>query len=344
MQVEYEDGSIIAFNYLTGGVFYEEEGTGTEGEGTADESDFLDYIMAFFSEKFDTAYGEVTNAYQNAVSMADYLAVQPWRDWFASTSGVRNSAAADNAEDAMMEEQDPEQDLPAEVEPGKDTSDQVALTLGGGSPETEETDASTSISAEDKTKTASTDMGGMVADEESSAVTASDDDSAVTGISAGVPAADADAQAAVSESAEIETSETPGTPADATASESTGTETDGTAQTSEALATEEQDPLGDDLIIAYDADSDGYALYAENDLLREDQDSLVSVDQQMQQYMAAGGKEVSTSTATMNLQVSRAQQKGFIVLGITAGLILCMILALGIQRYAKKDRRRSGRK
>ena len=344
VQVEYEDGSIIAFNYLTGGVFYEEEGTGTEGEGTADESDFLDYIMAFFSEKFDTAYGEVTNAYQNAVSMADYLAVQPWRDWFASTSGVRNSAAADNAEDAMMEEQDPEQDLPAEVEQGKDTSDQVALTLGGGSPETEETDASTSISAEDKTKTASTDMGGMVADEESSAVTASDDDSAVTDISAGVPAADADAQAAVSESAETETSETPGTPADATASESTGTETDGTAQTSEALATEEQDPLGDDLIIAYDADSDGYALYAENDLLREDQDSLVSVDQQMQQYLAAGGKEVSASTATMNLQVSRAQQKGFIVLGITAGLILCMILALGIQRYAKKDRRRSGRK
>ena len=344
VQVEYEDGSIIAFNYLTGGVFYEEEGTGTEAEGTADGSDFLDYIMAFFSEKFDTAYGEVTNAYQNAVSLSDYLAGQPWRDWFASTSGT--TASADASDESTMEEQDPEQDPLAEVETGKDTSDQVALTVGGGSPETEETEDSTSVSAAKDSKAGTSGiLGGMAADEETAAATASDDSSTQTETGSGIPATDADTKAAVSESAETESaSEMAGTPADAAASESTGAETDGAAQTPEALPAEEHDPLGDDLIIAYDADSDGYALYAENDLLSEDQDDLVSVDQQMQQYLAAGGKEVTASTATMNLQVSRAQQKGFIVLGITAGLIVCMILALGIQRYAKKDRRRSGRR
>ena len=80
VQVEYENGTIETFNYLTGAVISVEEGG---EEGTSSEMDFFSYIMAFFRDKFDTAYAEVSNAYQNAVSMQDFLSTQSWKDWFA---------------------------------------------------------------------------------------------------------------------------------------------------------------------------------------------------------------------------------------------------------------------
>ena len=184
---------------------------------------------------------------------------------------------------------------------------------------------------------------GALTDEDTAAVSSADGNASQAAGAAGTIGSDTAAETADAETSEEASSDMPGMAADEADSESTGEVTDGTARTSTASASDSSDPLGDDLIIAYDADSDGYALYAENDLLSEDEDSLVSVDQQMKQYLAAGGKEAAVSTAATNLQVSRAQQKGFVVLGVTAGLILCMILALGIQRYAKKDRRRSGR-
>lgn len=343
VQVEYEDGSIIAFNYLTGGTLYEEEGTGTEGEGTADGSDFLDYIMAFFGQKFDTAYGEVTNAYQKALSLSDYLSVQPWRDWFASTSDTSATGMAEGTAPSDQEEEVLE-DAGAEDGETRTADSKEALAVVGGDlgPEEAKTETATGKAEDSETGIGSETMGALT-DEDTAAVSSADGNVSQAAGAAGTIGSDTAAETADAETSEEASSDMPGMAAEEADSESTGGVTDGTARTSTASASDSSDPLGDDLIIAYDADSDGYALYAENDLLSEDEDSLVSVDQQMKQYLAAGGKEAAVSTAATNLQVSRAQQKGFVVLGVTAGLILCMILALGIQRYAKKDRRRSGR-
>ncbi len=343
VQVEYEDGSIIAFNYLTGGTLYEEEGTGTEGEGTADGSDFLDYIMAFFGQKFDTAYGEVTNAYQKALSLSDYLSVQPWRDWFASTSDTSATGMAEGTAPSDQEEEVLE-DAGAEDGETRTADSKEALAVVGGDlgPEEAKTETATEKAEDSETGIGSETMGALT-DEDTAAVSSADGNASQVAGAAGTIGSDTAAETADAETSEEASSDMPGMAAEEADSESTGEVTDGTARTSTAPASDSSDPLGDDLIIAYDADSDGYALYAENDLLSEDEDSLVSVDQQMKQYLVAGGKEAAVSTAATNLQVSRAQQKGFVVLGVTAGLILCMILALGIQRYAKKDRGRSGR-
>lgn len=353
VQVEYENGTVETFNYLTGGVVSIEEGG---EEGTASDMDFFSYIMAFFRDKFDTAYAEVSNAYQNAVGMQDFLSTQPWKDWFAKDgkSGTDGTAdtladatfASDSTEDGTAEGQGdgaseiPETDVTeidaADGEAGEEVSGDGAVGGRTGMDGIESIDGTAADGETGEGGSAGPISEGEVSDQEqevsSEAQKADPSGMAVDGgtISEDVLTGE------TSESAESEMSQ------DAVPEETNGVETE--AQDGESTAEDSQvavtvpteSGFDDELIIAYNADAQGYAVYSAEDLLTEDEEKLVSVDKKMDEYLQNGGELTGTAPQVKSLEVNRHQRNGILIMLVIGVAIAGMLTILAVQKYSRR--------
>jgi hypothetical protein len=99
------------------------------------------------------------------------------------------------------------------------------------------------------------------------------------------------------------------------------------------------DELSDDLIIAYDGENGKYALFAENELLGSEE-SVTSVDLQMEDYLANGGTLDTYEDQFASLTVSGTQKKGIYILVVTGTAIGTMLLVLIVQKTKKRSHQR----
>lgn len=380
VQVEYENGTIETFNYLTGAVISVEEGG---EEGTSSEMDFFSYIMAFFRDKFDTAYAEVSNAYQNAVSMQDFLSTQSWKDWFAKdgksgtdgTSDVLADAtfASDSTEDGTANgkgeatDEISETDVTASesgtdgTEAGGDgSSDNIA---GVDVPETAD-GSNSSVSAGDGNASGNTAGMDMPENTEGanagqtgtgdvigsmSGVAGNDDQQSVDGSQQANPSGDTlnggvvGDKALAGETSDVtETSDQEQT--DTLPEQNDGVETEAQDGQSEAddsqvaVSVPTDNGFDDELIIAYNADSKGYAVYSAQDLLTEEDEKLVSVDKKMDEYLQNGGELTGTAPKIQSLEVNRSQKNGILIMLVIGIAIAGMLTILAVQKYSRRRR------
>lgn len=380
VQVEYENGTIETFNYLTGAVISVEEGG---EEGTSSEMDFFSYIMAFFRDKFDTAYAEVSNAYQNAVSMQDFLSTQSWKDWFAKdgksgtdgTSDVLADAtfASDSTEDGTANGQGEatdeinETDVTASesgtdgTEAGGDgSSDNIA---GVDVPETAD-GSNSAVSAGDGNASGNTAGMDMPENTEGAnagqtgtgdvigsmpGVAGNDDQQSVDGSQQANPSGDTlnggvvGDEALAGETSDVtETSDQEQT--DTLPEQNDGVETEAQDGQSEAddsqvaVSVPTDNGFDDELIIAYNADSKGYAVYSAQDLLTEEDEKLVSVDKKMDEYLQNGGELTGTAPKIQSLEVNRSQKNGILIMLVIGIAIAGMLTILAVQKYSRRRR------
>ena len=380
VQVEYENGTIETFNYLTGAVISVEEGG---EEGTSSEMDFFSYIMAFFRDKFDTAYAEVSNAYQNAVSMQDFLSTQSWKDWFAKdgksgtdgTSDVLADAtfASDSTEDGTANgkgeatDEISETDVTASesgtdgTEAGGDgSSDNIA---GVDVPETAD-GSNSSVSAGDGNASGNTAGMDMPENTEGanagqtgtgdvigsmSGVAGNDDQQSVDGSQQANPSGDTlnggvvGDKALAGETSDVtETSDQEQT--DTLPEQNDGVETEAQDGQSEAddsqvaVSVPTDNGFDDELIIAYNADSKGYAVYSAQDLLTEEDEILVSVHKKMDVYLQNGGELTGTAPKIQSLEVNRSQKNGILIMLVIGIAIAGMLTILAVQKYSRRRR------
>lgn len=381
VQVEYENGTIETFNYLTGAVVSVEEGG---EEGTASDMDFFSYIMAFFRDKFDTAYAEVSNAYQNAVGMQDFLSTQPWRDWFAKDGKSEGDGEADTLVDATMASDSSENGTAngkgdatdevietdvTEAEAGTDGTEAVgdgSADAAGGVDVPETADGSNGTES-GSNGNASGNTAGMDAQETIEGTTGgetgtgdmigsnmpgvseNDNQQSTDGAHQANPSSDMPAGGAVGE--EALTGETfdkneavDQNQADALTEQNDGMETE--AQDGESEAEDSQvavsvpadNDFDDELIIAYNADSKGYAVYSAEDLLTEDDEKLVSVDKKMDEYLQNGGELTGQAPQIKSLEVDRHQKNGILIMLIIGVAIAGMLTILAVQKYSRRRR------
>ena len=380
VQVEYENGTIETFNYLTGAVISVEEGG---EEGTSSEMDFFSYIMAFFRDKFDTAYAEVSNAYQNAVSMQDFLSTQSWKDWFAKdgksgtdgTSDVLADAtfASDSTEDGTANGQGEATDEISETDVTASESGTDGTEAGGdGSsdniagvdvPETAE-GSNSAVSAGDGNASGNTAGMDMPENTEGAnagqtgtgdvigsmpGVAGNDDQQSVDGSHQANPSGDTlnggvvGDKALAGETSDVtETSDQEQT--DTLPEQNDGVETEAQDGQSEAddsqvaVSVPTDNGFDDELIIAYNADSKGYAVYSAQDLLTEEDEKLVSVDKKMDEYLQNGGELTGTAPKIQSLEVNRSQKNGILIMLVIGIAIAGMLTILAVQKYSRRRR------
>jgi hypothetical protein len=335
VQVEYEDGSIVAFNYLTGTVIYEEEASEDTSEGLGSFAEFVAYIVSFFQEKFDTAYSEVSNAYQNAIDLKDYLMGSGWSSWL----GADSLSAADDAADTENEiiyDSDSSADgdrigsgvqgaygelnedalLAADLEDDEDADNGENAAVGTNGTQSGEDAVVGSLPGDDSNGNAAGAASGALPE-----------NGATEGILAGEDADGADGFGA----ADIPSD------ADPTGSTETGTDdvepdADETGDAAEASET------GEDLIIAYDGANSSYAIYSEEELLGGEE-SVTSVDQRMEDYLSDGGTLATYQNEIPSLSVTGSQRKGIYIILITGTAIGGMLIILIVQKTKRRSRR-----
>ncbi|MFR7400060.1 MAG: hypothetical protein ACLUTY_06950 [Waltera sp.] len=97
----------------------------------------------------------------------------------------------------------------------------------------------------------------------------------------------------------------------------------------------------DELIIAYNADSKGYAVYSAQDLLTEEDEKLVSVDKKMDEYLQNGGELTGTAPKIQSLEVNRSQKKWYsdlcLVIGIADAGMLTILAVQNTQDAEDKS-------
>jgi hypothetical protein len=311
VQVEYEDGTILAFNYLTGSVIYEEEAEEETTVKGGSLSDFLNYILGFFQEKFDTAYAEVTNAYASALELKDYLNANAWSSLLTSEALLEDDEIGMDGEvysdfPAAIAEEDLD-----DVEPSVDANRTDDADLVQDADRADNTDPT---GVADRAHNTDSQGAGSGYESESEDVTAD-----------GAAADDSDSAAAAGEAG------------------SAGAADDADSADEEAEDAESQestsDELSDDLIIAYDGENGKYALFAEDELLGSEE-SVISVDLQMEDYLANGGTLDTYEDQFASLTVSGTQKKGIYILVVTGSAIGTMLLVLIVQKTKKRSRQR----
>ena len=129
------------------------------------------------------------------------------------------------------------------------------------------------------------------------------------------------------------------TVAGGTAPEVESEASDGTEDTSEvAVTVPTENGFDDELIIAYDADSKGYAVYSAQDLLTENEEKLVSVDKKMDEYLQNGGELTGTAPQVKSLEVNRSQKNGIVIMLVIGVAIAGMLTILAVQKYSRRRR------
>jgi hypothetical protein len=357
LQVEYNDGSIVAFNYLTGTVIYEQEAEEVDDsqEITDSLSEFISYISGFFRRTIDNAYSEVSTAYQNALDLKDYLTGSSWSSWLKA--GSESEASVDDGDELITSLDNADgtkstgQGSDAERSDKEDEEDGSILDELNGDGISDPTDGTASgitgtygeISDDELEAGMKTDGTGKGAGNGSKA-----DETGAEGI---LPEGDAeggfkDGPVSDTTGTALETAEGDvGVDGDRIMSESSAADGDGdgaSEESSTAGSSADEEPADStegDLIIAYDGGSGSYALYSEDELLGNDE-SVTSVDKQMEDYLANGGSLESYEKEFPSLSVSGSQKNGIYIILITGTAIGGMLIILFVQktkRHSKKS-------
>ncbi len=376
VQVEYEDGSIVTFNYLTGSVVFETEAEDSDGSGTMS---FWEYLSTFFRSRFDSAYAEISGAYANAKELKDYLSELPWRSLFAGNEDADNVDGDAEGEEALtvadaLEADESTASEKSSADASSDETGDILTSLTDSDAEGVDSDDGTVTDGTLETLSGADGSEGSESEEteeESTVATEGDVDSYIEGVMAVSEdvdsslsgsttseeegAASDDTAADESESADIglidgEADSEDGPDADSSAAETeAGTESGLTEEeTAKADAsesadsdTEEDSAFDDEIIIAYDADANGYALYAANDLLTGSSGTVASVDSRLRDYVDEGGELSADGVTLLSLEISSQQRNGLVILALIGGAAGLMLVVLLVQRSARR-RRRSG--
>jgi hypothetical protein len=334
VQVEYEDGSIVAFNYLTGTVIYEEGASEDTSEGLGSFSEFVAYIVSFFREKFDTAYSEVSNAYQNAIDLKDYLLGSGWSSWLGTDS---LSAASDetDAKNEVVYDSDSSADgdrigsgvqgaygelnedalMAADLDDEADADGDGSAAGGTNDPQSGEDAVVGSLPGDESNGNAVGAAAGALEEEATAGALAGEGADSTGGVGAQGAQFNADSAESTKTGADDE--------------ESDAEETGDAAEPSET---------GEDLIIAYDGANSSYAIYSEEELLGGEE-SVTSVDQRMEDYLSDGGTLATYEGEIPSLSVNGSQKKGIYIILITGTAIGGMLIILIVQKTKRRSRK-----
>lgn len=109
IMVEYDDGSLIVFNYMTGMTIEQQEATNKE-------TDFLAYLKRFLMEKLNLVKSEMSGAYANALALKAQLDGFDWRDLLADREAVAPVIGKDQDTSGQTPADEREQDDLAVIE------------------------------------------------------------------------------------------------------------------------------------------------------------------------------------------------------------------------------------
>lgn len=92
-------------------------------------------------------------------------------------------------------------------------------------------------------------------------------------------------------------------------------------------------------MIVYDSEAGEYSLYSEQDLLKEDDEKLVSLNSQLRDY-ASQGKDLPINNEKLNsTRINKQDRTGMIILLVTGCGVMMLLIVLGVHRYGGRRRR-----
>ena len=92
-------------------------------------------------------------------------------------------------------------------------------------------------------------------------------------------------------------------------------------------------------MIVYDSEAGEYSLYSEQDLLKEDDEKLVSLNSQLRDY-ASQGKDLPINNEKLNsTRINKQDRTGMIILLVTGCGVMMLLIVLGVHRYGERRRR-----
>ncbi len=314
VMVEYENGQLLAFNYLTGKEVENEKAESLD-------ADFLEYLKSFLKEKLDLVKVELSGAYEDAKRLKDQLEKIGWENLEFADVESEEAAAP------VIEGEIPEGSKLQETEEDPDEFAAVHGILDeeflNGEPGTGEGLAEiTGPKSEGGTEA----DGTGILDEEA----------------ASAPMLDGEEAKGQSESANSQMAQgyEGGSLRDGEQGEKE------TEQEAEAPKGEQASSLpGEELLIVYDSLDASYQLYAEADLLNEPQGQLRSVNERVQEYLDQGHTLSAEQTIDVSgSKVTVSDQRGIAVLLLTGLCMLVLLAVLGVRQYRKDQRGRRRRR
>lgn len=347
IMVEYDDGSLIVFNYMTGMTIEQQEATNKE-------TDFLAYLKRFLMEKLNLVKSEMSGAYANALALKAQLDGFDWRDLLADREAVAPVIGKDQDTSGQTPADEREQDDLAVIE---GTFDQDLVEgdrpdvepddeLSAGMPTDEEGVEAPDGNGEEPSEGGLANRGDAAGD--GADVSAPD----YTGIAAyGPDQIDLEGEEAEASSgedaamdpsaAENEAQEDLSATEDPTAEEAEETtdETAAAEQPQGDTASSTDEALDDSVMIVYDSEAGEYSLYSEQDLLKEDDEKLVSLNSQLRDY-ASQGKDLPINNEKLNsTRINKQDRTGMIILLMTGCGVMMLLIVLGVHRYGERRRR-----
>ena len=104
-------------------------------------------------------------------------------------------------------------------------------------------------------------------------------------------------------------------------------------------ASSTDEALDDSVMIVYDSEAGEYSLYSEQDLLKEDDEKLVSLNSQLRDY-ASQGKDFPINNEKLNsTRINKQDRTGMIILLVTGCGVMLLLIVLGVHRYGGHRRR-----
>ena len=347
IMVEYDDGSLIVFNYMTGMTIEQQEATNKE-------TDFLAYLKRFLMEKLNLVKSEMSGAYANALALKAQLDGFDWRNLLADREAVAPVIGKDQDTSGQTPADEREQDDLAVIE---GTFDQDLVEgdrpdvepddeLSAGMPTDEEGVEAPDGNGEEPSEGGLANRGDAAGD--GANVSAPD----YTGIAAYGPdqidLEGEEAEASSGEDAAVDPSaaenvaqEDLSATEDPTAEEAKETtdETAAAEQPQGDTASSTDEALDDSVMIVYDSEAGEYSLYSEQDLLKEDDEKLVSLNSQLRDY-ASQGKDFPINNEKLNsTRINKQDRTGMIILLVTGCGVMMLLIVLGVHRYGERRRR-----
>jgi hypothetical protein len=292
--------------------------------------------VSFFREKFDTAYSEVSNAYQNAIDLKDYLMGSGWSSWLgadslsdadetdaknevvydsdSSADGERTGSGVKGAYGELNEDALMAADLDDDAD--ADGAGSAAVPAGGtNEPQSGEDAVVGSLPGDEGSGNAVGAAAGVLEEETTAGALAGEGAEGADGVGAAVVQSGEDS-------------------ADRTES---GTD-DGQTDAEKTGDASEDAEANENLIIAYDGANSSYAIYSEEELLGGEE-SVTSVDQRMEDYLSEGGTIATYQGEIPSLSVTGSQKKGIYIIFITGTAIGGMLIILIVQKTKRRSRK-----
>lgn len=347
IMVEYDDGSLIVFNYMTGMTIEQQEATNKE-------TDFLAYLKRFLMEKLNLVKSEMSGAYANALALKAQLDGFDWRNLLADREAVAPVIGKDQDTSGQTPADEREQDDLAVIEgtfdqdlvegdrPDVEPDDELSAGMptdeegveapdGNGEEPSEGGLANRGDAAGDGADVSAPDYTGIAAYGPDQIDLEGEEAEASSGEDAAVDPSAAENVAQEDLSATETTSEDEAeTPADETAA---------AEQPQGDTASSTDEALDDSVMIVYDSEAGEYSLYSEQDLLKEDDEKLVSLNSQLRDY-ASQGKDFPINNEKLNsTRINKQDRTGMIILLVTGCGVMLLLIVLGVHRYGGHRRR-----